>query len=33
MSGKASDSEERPDSYPILRERFGLLIDITEDTG
>ena len=33
MSRKASDSEERLNSYPILRDRFGLLTDITEDRG
>jgi hypothetical protein len=32
MSEKASDFEERLNSHPILKERFGLLLDIIEDT-
>jgi hypothetical protein len=32
MSGKASDFEERLNSHPILKERFGLLFDIIENT-
>ncbi|NJL59879.1 MAG: hypothetical protein HC887_09775 [Desulfobacteraceae bacterium] len=33
MPGKASDSEERLNSHPILKERFGILPDIIENTG
>lgn len=33
MSGKASDFEERLNSHPILKEKFGSLPDIIEDAG
>jgi len=33
MSEKASDFEERLKSHPILKERFGLLLDIIENTS
>lgn len=33
MSEKASDSEERLNFHPILKERFELLPDMIEDTG
>lgn len=33
MSEKASDFEERLNSHPVLKERFGLLLDIIENTN
>ena len=33
MSGRASDFEERPNRYPILKERILSLLDIAEDSS